>query len=40
MEELRVQFMSAYPDQAAPLVHRPEARLVCLRRGLAAQAAL
>lgn len=40
MEELRVQFMAGYPDPAAPLGHRPEARLVCLQRGPGPKAAL
>lgn len=32
MEELRRQFMQAYPDLAAPLRHSPHGRLICLRR--------
>ncbi|KAL4440261.1 hypothetical protein ABPG75_003262 [Micractinium tetrahymenae] len=40
MEELRKLFMEGYPDEAAPLAHTPEARLVCLRRGPAPKAAL
>lgn len=36
MQQLRQQFMAAYPNPAKPLVHRPHARLLVLRRLVAA----